>query len=294
MRATIALRTALLVAGFASASSAQSTVLDFEGTPTGLLSGNEYVAQGVVFSSAAGVQEFLYVGAVGEVITSGDWFAPLEMRFVAPGTGANATTTAVSMKNHFGPGGAGSGTDVWTATTFEVDGSVIETKQLVGDGVLTFSVGAIHRVVLDDVGTAFAMDDLTFEVPTACGLPYGAGCPGSGGFAPSLAAVGCDGPALSLVIDQGLGGIDAFLFLGLAQTSVPLGGGCALLVSPALGPLGPLPLGGAGAGAGTVTLTVPKPVVAAMAVVTVQAFLDDGGGALPFSTTNGLQFTFEP
>ena len=275
---------------------AQPTVVDFEGAPTGFTNGDEYVAVGVVLGGVAGVQEFNYAGGITEVVTSGDWFSPLEIRFVAPGDHAtDGVTTAVSMRNHFGPGGAGSGTDVWTATTYGLDGAPIETKQLTGDGVLSFTVGEIHRVVLDDVGgTAFAMDDLTFEPPTACGKQYGVGCPGSGGFTPTLRAVGCDEPSLSLIIDDGLGGANAFLFLGLAPAAAPLGGGCFLRVAPAVGPLGPLPLGGPGAGTGTVTLTVPHPVVGATTTVTVQAFLDDGGGAMSFSTTNGLELTFEP
>ncbi|MFG0317221.1 MAG: hypothetical protein ACF8XB_08115 [Planctomycetota bacterium JB042] len=282
----------LLLAGVA----AGQAVVTFEGAPSGVTTGLEYVAQGVVLSGPAGVQEFDYGGAVTEVVTSGDWYSPLEFKFVVPGNASEAAvTTSVSLRNHFGPTGPGSGTDQWTATSYDQVGAVIETKQLVGAGVLSFDQGAIHRVVLDDVnGTAFAADDLTFEAPTACGGSYGVGCPGTGGFVPTMLALGCGGSTLSLTIDGGLGGAASFLLLGTSAAELPMGGSCSLLVFPPIGPIGPLPLGGAGAGNGTTTLIVPMPTVSAPVTVHVQAFVTDTGGGMPFSNTAGLALQFAP
>lgn len=286
----------ILSIGLVSADASAQIVVDFEGAPTGVATGLEYVAKGVVLSSAAGVAEFNYGGAITEIVTSGDWYTALEFKFVTPGSATEgAVTTSVSMTNHFGPTGPGGETDQWTATTYDLTGTAIETKQLVGDGVLTFNNGAIHRVVVDDVnGTAFAIDDLTFEPPTACGTPYGSGCAGAGEFVPQLLAVACDGPSLSLSIEDGLGGAKAFLFIGTSTAELPMGGGCSLLVFPAIGPIGPLPLGGAGDGNGTTLLTVSKPVVPSPVTLHVQAFVDDAGGAMPFSNSNGLSLDFEP
>lgn len=137
-------------------------------------------------------------------------------------------------------------------------------------------------------------DNITLGGCGSNGVSYGAGCAGTGGFTPTLSAIHCPTQSVTITVDDALGGANAFLFAGVTQTSLPMGGGCSLNVVPLLGPIGPLPLGGSGAGNGVVTLAVPAPVVLATVKVSMQAFVDDGGGAMPFSNTAGLELTFNP
>lgn len=127
-------------------------------------------------------------------------------------------------------------------------------------------------------------------------LTYGQGCAGSGGFVPELAADPCAviGGQFTISLNQGLGGSNALLFLGVAQASVPIGGGCSFLVSPVLPPILTLPLGGAGAGGGSVMLPLIIPASAPSgAVATLQAFVVDNGVARGYSNSNGLQITIQ-
>jgi len=161
------MRIASILAVLFLTSVAGATVLDFEGPPTGYIAGNEYVPWGVVFGGSAGVQEYNY-GFVppSEIMTSGDWYSPLEISFVLPGNAnAPAFTNYAALYNWFGPGN-GMETDMLTATSYDLLGNAIETHQIVGDGWLTFNVGNIHKLVVDDMqNTAFTIDFLTFNTP---------------------------------------------------------------------------------------------------------------------------------
>ncbi len=129
------------------------------------------------------------------------------------------------------------------------------------------------------------------DLATPCNPAYGQGCVGSGGFTPDLGVDGCAARTapVQLTITNGLGGAPAFLFLGLNQAAISMGGGCTLNVSPLL-PLvvGPLPLSGVGAGNGGIQLTATIPGSVTPGTFTVQAFVADAGSALGFSNTPGV------
>jgi hypothetical protein len=151
---------------------ASATVITFEDAVQGPLASDFYASEGVLFGGPVGANVETY-DLLGNVVRSGDWYSPLEMTLVMPGdVGTPGVTDYVSMYNWFGPGN-GEETDKWTASTYDLGGNLIETKQLIGDGWLTFGTGAIHKVILDDMDdTAFAMDNFTFNGPTAApGLP---------------------------------------------------------------------------------------------------------------------------
>lgn len=124
---------------------------------------------------------------------------------------------------------------------------------------------------------------------------YGAGCPGTGGHVPALAATGCAaaGASLTLELSEASGGASAFLFVGAQQASVPVGGGCSLLVWPPVGPIGPIPLAGIGPGTGSVSLPLKLPIPAPSGASYVQAFVVDAGGGAGFSTSNAVEITVE-
>lgn len=163
--------------------------------------------------------------------------------------------------------------------------------------------------LLSTIGQPDAVDGLsggTFELdggfdPGVCGShisAYGSGCPGTGGFIPQYQVSGCIAPGYTAVttITQGLGGSVAFIFLGLNQAALPLGGGCTLNVSPLLGgPAGPIPLLGAGAGNGSISFptTIP-PIPAIVGSFTAQVFVSDptAPNGLGFSTSNGVRFDY--
>lgn len=123
----------------------------------------------------------------------------------------------------------------------------------------------------------------------ACGavVTYGAGCVGSNGLTPSLGFDGCvaAGEEVVLSIDNGLAGSLAFFFLGTARASIPVAGGCTLLVPPALGLAGPFQLDGAG----SFTQQSVLPATSSGAMLTLQAFLTDPALAHRFSTTQGIE-----
>lgn len=123
---------------------------------------------------------------------------------------------------------------------------------------------------------------------------YGAGCAGSGGFVPSLAATGCamnDG-FVTITIGNALGGSVATLLLGIASASLPVGGGCGLLVYPApMVMIAGIPLGGLGPGMGSISIPSPIPATLPPLTVFVQAAIVDPGNVLGVTLTNGLQLT---
>lgn len=133
---------------------------------------------------------------------------------------------------------------------------------------------------------AFVTPVCTSETQT-----YGAGCNGSLSAPPVLTASACavTGAPFTLGVENGLPSSTAFVFVGSAPASLPLGDGCTFLVSPVLPPLFPLPLDASGAGA--VTLTIPSGALGAQPAL--QALVVDPAASLGFAATNGLRVTIE-
>jgi hypothetical protein len=135
-------------------------------------------------------------------------------------------------------------------------------------------------------------------ISLACGeiLPFGTGCPGTGGLTPLLAVSGCLVSAGHGAIDvtNALGDSTGFLFLGTGTDTVPLGGGCPLFIGPRLPQIFPLPLSGAGigAGAGMVDVPVTIPLTFTNTVtLSIQVAVIDPAGSGGYSTTNAVQLT---
>ena len=164
-----------------------------------------------------------------------------------------------------------------------------DDAHLTDDGVVYF-LATLRDVSGTLIGDAFLKTEL-------CGQPfaYGAGCPGSGGFVPALDLTGCPRSegSVTLSITGGLGGATSLLFLGIGQTSQPVGGGCLLLVNP-LPAVGVLPLGGSGAGNGSISVPATIPMIASLATIDLQAFVLDGGVPIGFANTNGLEVPIVP
>jgi len=145
---------------------------------------------------------------------------------------------------------------------------------------------------LDLVVADYDSHDLTI-IANACGCEtpsHGSGCPGSGGYVPTLTMTGClgTGSAFTLEITNALGPSIAQLFIGFGPASISLGGGCSLLVFPLLPQAIVLPVFGPGAGNGEVQLTSVMPPVVVGGSVSLQAFVADSGSPLGFSATNGI------
>ena len=127
---------------------------------------------------------------------------------------------------------------------------------------------------------------------SVCNPTYNAGCAGSGGIVPTLSFGGCatGGSTITLNIGSGLGGAASFLFLGLAQATIPMPSGCILSVYPIIGsPVGPLPLSGSGAGNGSFSMDIVVPSAAGSGSLMAQAFVDDAGAANGWCNTNGVE-----
>ncbi len=134
------------------------------------------------------------------------------------------------------------------------------------------------------------------NLPVDKNTSYGSGCAGSGGFVPTLAVIGSAAPGaqVSLVVDGGLGGAPAFVFVGATTAALPLGAGCTLNVAP-VPPviLGPFPLTGVGPGNGALQFFATIPVSAPVVTVTTQAFVGDAGNPLGFCATRGVSIPVE-
>lgn len=123
------------------------------------------------------------------------------------------------------------------------------------------------------------------------GPQYGKGCPGTGGFTPSLTLIGCakSGANVALALYGGCGGSLVFFGVGTQPAAIPIGGSCALLTAPLLPALvGPFVLPGVGPGSGTQSLpaTIPQPVVPV--TIYAQAFVVDAASPTGFATSNAV------
>ncbi len=169
------------------------------------------------------------------------------------------------------------------------------------DAVLQAGVGAAEAdglVVVPDLETFPDPDRVRLTVhynPQA--EPYGTGCAGSGGFTPVLGLVGLPvlGSAVTLRLEQGLGGSSVLFLFGLTPAATPMSNGCTLNVAPLL-PLilGPLPLTAGGPGEGRLEITALIPPGLATGTITMQGFTIDSGVAGGFANTNGLEVTITP
>lgn len=121
-------------------------------------------------------------------------------------------------------------------------------------------------------------------------VPYGAGCPGAGGFTPLLALDGCarDGMTLSLAVDDALGGTLGLLALGTAQAAIPMDGGCFLNVQPLL-ITATLAVPGAGPGGGGFAVPGTLPAGTTGYGVTLQFFQADPSTPQGFANSGGVQ-----
>jgi ELWxxDGT repeat protein len=131
----------------------------------------------------------------------------------------------------------------------------------------------------------------------ACGVPYGFGCPGTGGRTPVIAAGGV--PAIGNAsfgfrVSQARPGSSAFLFVGFSATDLVLGSGCVLYVN-----LSPLFLGFAtatdGSGVGFVPVPVPgEPLLAGHQLFAQFAVLDPASPFSGLALTSGLKIVLAP
>lgn len=120
-------------------------------------------------------------------------------------------------------------------------------------------------------------------------LTYGEGCPGAGGFTPELSLGGLPevGQQVAMSLGNGVGGALSLTMISAGEASVPIGGGCTLLVQlPVLGIF--IPLGGVGPGAGSYTLPGVIPLTSPLGPVFFQAFVADATSQTGFSATNGV------
>lgn len=127
----------------------------------------------------------------------------------------------------------------------------------------------------------------------ADGPAFGAGCAGSGGFTPNLTLTGCPRPgaAVTLSIDQALGGAGALLLFGTGAAAGTLPGGCPLLLAGILPLAVSLPLGGTGPGGGSVSIATGVPGNAAPGTIALQAIVFDPQGQGGIAASNGLGVT---
>lgn len=125
---------------------------------------------------------------------------------------------------------------------------------------------------------------------------YGSGCPGSGGVTPVHDVLGCPTPGATIVIGlhDALGGSMAALAFGQQRASLPVVGGCSLLVAPVLAVIPGLPLSPGGAGAGSFSLRLEVPQVPAGGVMlTSQFFVIDPGVPQGFTVSNGVEMVLQ-
>ena len=121
---------------------------------------------------------------------------------------------------------------------------------------------------------------------------YGSGCPGTGGLIPALDLLGCPaaGQTVTLTVTNGLGGVNALLFLGAGKAQVSMGGGCDFLLASFLPGGVPIVLSGSGAGDGELSFTTLMPNLGPVAF-NMQALVQDPGSVT--GHTNGIEVTVE-
>ncbi len=184
------------------------------------------------------------------------------------------------------------------------DGSVIESLSGAASSNVGCAVGDAGDVNLDgrpDVLVGSPYDDTAgvdsgsaHVITPFCGdvQSIGGACPGTGGLVPSLGLPGClaAGGFVTLEFDQMLGGSTAFLLFGTGQDTLPLGGGCPLVIGPVLPYVETLPV----PPSGSIHIPAPLPINFPTTLsMTLQAMVADPQGAGGYSTTNGLLLTIQ-
>lgn len=183
---------------------------------------------------------------------------------------------------------------VWAACS---SGAKVRFSDDVGASYIDFDVGLAGSGFVKDLKHVPSAENRLLLATSngvyasTCGpiAAYGSGCAGSGGFTPSLSVSGCPTPGGTITVDiaGGLGGAPVLLFVSTSSTSVPLGGGCTLLVFPWI-EIHSFTLLGAGNGNGVFSVTAPI----ATSVPAIPAFLQgvvlDPGGFKGYSMTNGI------
>lgn len=128
-----------------------------------------------------------------------------------------------------------------------------------------------------------AGDQLPYQLtPAPCPgsyLPFGPGCPGTGGFVPALAGFGCPTPGDSIRLDlqKGLGGAPGLILFGTGLTDLDLTP-CSVLLDPLLPVFLPFQLDGAAPGEGSLTLTFDLAPGTPPGAVWIQALVIDAAG----------------
>ncbi|MFG0319009.1 MAG: FG-GAP repeat domain-containing protein, partial [Planctomycetota bacterium JB042] len=176
-----------------------------------------------------------------------------------------------------GRGGLTAPALVWTA-----DSSRMELADVDADGRLDVLGGGLGIVPNVTVSLARPVDWWT---------AVGAGCPGDGGFTPSLQIPVCHDPKqqLGVTITGAAGGAAALLLVGPTSPSTPIGSSpCALHVAPVV--VVPVPLGGTGPGTGAASLLFAVPPVVSGVPFALQAAAADAHAPPGFTTTNALSF----
>lgn len=187
-----------------------------------------------------------------------------------------------------------SGTELYTfvgTSSFDNLGySVSAAGDLNADG---FADGVIGIPYADsgpsDNGLAIAFSGTCGNI-----AQYGSGCVGSGEVTPLLSAAGCSAPGTDVTLDisGGLGGAPGLILVGDTSASLPLGGGCTLLLFP-IHQIHGIGLSGSGAGNGTFTTTTTIPSPTPPVTLYLQVIVFDPQGFKGYSTTNGLLLTIQ-
>lgn len=138
---------------------------------------------------------------------------------------------------------------------------------------------------------------------TAAVIPYGSGCPGTGGAVPNVLTNGVPwlgNPDFRIGVQQTVPGTVAVLFVSAAHAQIPLGGGCTAWIdfnAPNL--LLPVPgisttITTNAIGGGFLTFAIPNVPAAAGASVYAQWLVADPQGSLnnAATVTRGLQLRF--
>jgi Tol biopolymer transport system component len=122
---------------------------------------------------------------------------------------------------------------------------------------------------------------------------YGAGLAGTGGWVPALSGTGCPlpGAAITLHVDDALGGATGALFVGLASSAAPFKGGTfhvGALVLQVVVPVGGA-VGVAGAGELDLPAALPADPALSGASLLLQGAFADAGAVQGVSLTQGLE-----
>jgi hypothetical protein len=285
-----------------------ATLVDFESVPIGAAA-NPLVMGGITFSNAGpglGCVDVSFYQAHGTHV-AGNTLLPFPSgSFQGTGYTAIRITFAAPVAQiglgWFDPNFAGN-----RLRAYDTGGNLIAegTPQLGPPGgccaaflgvIAPADVIAAVEVVPDSVDDWYSIDMVRYHRCSNVSSPYGQGCPGTGAVAPVLSSTGCTtrGTQARLSTNGALGGAQGLLLLGSGQTSVPLPGGCDLLISGIL-PAGVLQqMGGSGAGGGSQTVTLPIPNhLPSGTAVHFQAVVLDPHGAAGFVLSNGLRLTIE-